>query len=566
MHRPLSSAVLKLVLITAALALVPASASPQNERPGAGTIFVMTLAGSVQTLQNISSTTLTAVDGTLYGLGGWALDSQTQLGLFALTPQGAMQPLNVLTLPLHPTGPIALDGHLYGGGDANLDNSVTGNVYDVSLSGGSPPQVRWLGNDANGVPSALVAVRGVLYGVTTGGEANCGTIFSMTTAGAVKVLHTFASHPNGYSGPVGPLVELDGTLYGVTGTDEGYGPSGTVFGVSLDGRHFRTLHRFGSGPDGVNCYPVAGLVAMGGTLYGTTPACGHANAGAVFAITPDGSERVVYDFTGLRDGAIPKAPLTAVNGMLYGTTSIGGTYGGGVAFRLTPSGHMDVLHAFGSGSDGWQPEVALLPFAGKLYGSATYGGAPGFAPKIETLRAASRSARAELTGQVTRFEGSARVYNAILSYRVGSDTATFLLGSSIADFAQAPLLVDVEGAGYPLLRVATLTHNKTDYGPGGPLFFRFNPVGPRLEALPVVQLQSSGAHDGRCTAVRALKSMDDEPHSGEIYGVLAIGHSLTIGTTFMLNAGDIAKLQHGTLHVTIPATTSADATLWTACA
>ncbi len=44
------------------------------------------------------------------------------------------------------------------------------------------------------------------------------------------------------------------------------------------------LHVFSGGSDGVN--PLAGLIDVGGTLFGTTSAGGAGNLGTVFAITP----------------------------------------------------------------------------------------------------------------------------------------------------------------------------------------------------------------------------------------------------------------------------------------
>ncbi len=41
-------------------------------------------------------------------------------------------------------------------------------------------------------------------------------------------------------------------------------------------------------------------------------------------------------FGGGNDGAVPSAALIAVKGTLYGTTSGGGTYGKGTVFALRP--------------------------------------------------------------------------------------------------------------------------------------------------------------------------------------------------------------------------------------
>jgi uncharacterized repeat protein (TIGR03803 family) len=44
------------------------------------------------------------------------------------------------------------------------------------------------------------------------------------------------------------------------------------------------VYSFGGGSDGVR--PRAGLINVGGTLYGTTEGGGASNRGTVFAVTP----------------------------------------------------------------------------------------------------------------------------------------------------------------------------------------------------------------------------------------------------------------------------------------
>ena len=47
-----------------------------------------------------------------------------------------------------------------------------------------------------------------------------------------------------------------------------------------------------------------------------------------------GNEKVLHSFGYGSDGATPLAGLIDVNGTLYGTTSAGGTYGDGTVFAL----------------------------------------------------------------------------------------------------------------------------------------------------------------------------------------------------------------------------------------
>ncbi|MGB8910592.1 MAG: choice-of-anchor tandem repeat GloVer-containing protein [Candidatus Cybelea sp.] len=60
---------------------------------------------------------------------------------------------------------------------------------------------------------------------------------------------------------------------------------------------------------------------------------GKYNCGTVFSVTASGSEKVRYSFARGTDGYQPVTGLIAVSGTLYGTTSQGGAYGYGTVFR-----------------------------------------------------------------------------------------------------------------------------------------------------------------------------------------------------------------------------------------
>jgi uncharacterized repeat protein (TIGR03803 family) len=62
---------------------------------------------------------------------------------------------------------------------------------------------------------------------------------------------------------------MRGKLYGTTSLGGAYG-KGTVFSMSLTGSNEKVLHSFGHGSDGAT--PLAGLIDVKGTLYGTTSA------------------------------------------------------------------------------------------------------------------------------------------------------------------------------------------------------------------------------------------------------------------------------------------------------
>lgn len=149
---------------------------------------------------------------------------------------------------------------------------------------------------------------------------------------------------------------------------------------------YKVLYSFKGYPyDGEE--PHAGLINVEGTLYGTTVVGGAKDYfGTVFAITPPGTETVLYSFNG-KNGSNPEAGLLNVNGTLYGTTSEGGSERGkkcyqnyrrvcGTVFAITPSGTETVLYSFKGGSgDGDEPTAGLLNVKGTLYGTTPYGGA-----------------------------------------------------------------------------------------------------------------------------------------------------------------------------------------------
>ena len=141
---------------------------------------------------------------------------------------------------------------------------------------------------------------------------------------------------------------------------------GTVFSLTTSGKE-RVLYSFKAQPDGA--YPFAGLINMGGKLYGTAKEGGSAGYGAVFRVTTSGQEHVIYSFKGGNDGAYPYAALLEADGGLYGTTYQGGQPNWGTIFRLDTSGKEKILHVFQAqdhgDSDGAYP---LLPSRSSMAG------------------------------------------------------------------------------------------------------------------------------------------------------------------------------------------------------
>ena len=232
--------------------------------------------------------------------------------------------------------------------------------------------------------AALVDVGPVLYGTTSAGgnpgchlDEGCGTVFSLNTAtGAVALVYSFKGGNDGGT-PTSGLINVGGILYGTTWG--GTNATGTAFSLDPATGNETVLHSFLGGSDGAN--PAAGLLDVDGTLYGTTSGGGAAGDGTVFTVNPTtGAESVVYSFKGGNDGAQPLAGLIRLGGKLYGTTSQGGGSSGlGTVFSLDlKTGAEKVVHSFqpvySFDRVGIGPEAGLISVGGTLYGTTSSGG------------------------------------------------------------------------------------------------------------------------------------------------------------------------------------------------
>ncbi len=339
----------------------------------------------------VSADSLVNVGGTLYGTtsSGGLYEGGT---FYSLTTSGSEKVLYNFTDGVaggFPDGPlIDVDETLYGttsgGGDLSAPSGGYGTVYSISTRGSEkvlhsftgPPNDGWL-------PSGgLIDVNGTFYGTTQSGGAGscysgqgCGTVYRISRAGAEKVLYNFDRHRDGNT-PSAGLIDVNGVLYGTTyfGGDHG---DGTVYRISTSGAE-KVLYSFAGQPDGA--WPLGALVDVNGTLYGTTniggvyPVSGS-GAGTVFSITTSGKEHLLHSFGGARDGRSPSGRLLAVKGTLYGTTSGGGAgRGGGTVFSITTGGAEKVLFDFLRKRDGRSPAAGVIDVNGTFYGTTSYGG------------------------------------------------------------------------------------------------------------------------------------------------------------------------------------------------
>jgi uncharacterized repeat protein (TIGR03803 family) len=341
-----------------------------------GTVFSITTSGQERVLHRFRGTdgaqpiaALTSINGTLYGStlqGGAGYGTlfkikqggsgyQT-LHRFAGTAKGdGAEPASAM---------IHVGRALYGttqrGGSAGYGSfykiNPDGSGYTVLHSFAGPGA-----RDAADPEGNLVLVSGSLYGTSYDGgtgcdnypSVGCGTVFAVTTSGSERVVYRFGSKgANDGANPVAVgLLWYGGLLYGTTSQNahsvcfQATG-CGTIFSVTTSGVE-KVLHRFG--PDGTanGATPEAGLIAMDGTIYGSTWGGGSGGPGGgngtVFRSSTAGLESVIYNFGGpsVSDGAEPNG-LVGLGGALYGTAQIGGSAACananhcGIVFKVAP--------------------------------------------------------------------------------------------------------------------------------------------------------------------------------------------------------------------------------------
>lgn len=275
------------------------------------------------------------------------------------------------------------DGYLYGTTAFGGDNNGDGTIFRISTNGALTTLYTFKGGAEGSEPAGglIQGVDGNLYGTTEfGGDANDdGTIFQITTSGLLTTLYTFTGGSDG-SGPMAGLIQgTDGNLYGTAASGGDANLDGTIFQVTTNGA-FTLLYTFTDGTDGSG--PAAPLIqGFDGSFYGTAQFGGDANGdGTIFQVTTNGGFTSLYVFTGGSDGSGPAAGLLQdTNGILYGTTQFGGNANGdGTIFQITTNGAFAGMYEFANGTDGANPMAGLLRAKdGELYGTTSGGNTNG---------------------------------------------------------------------------------------------------------------------------------------------------------------------------------------------
>jgi uncharacterized repeat protein (TIGR03803 family) len=155
-----------------------------------------------------------------------------------------------------------------------------------------------------------------------------GTVFSLTPAGVLTVLHKFVPGPNqdyANGNLPGSLIEgPDGRLYGYTtfgGVNgcNGYCGYGVLFRINRDGSAFTILQEFCSDGGCGDLRPTSTPMVAGtdGNLYGTIYGNGS-SYGSIFRITPStGAYEIVLTFNFSTGEGFPSGLTVAPDGSFY---------------------------------------------------------------------------------------------------------------------------------------------------------------------------------------------------------------------------------------------------------
>src|ERR1700722_3524779 len=275
-------------------------ASPLCGPPGCGSVFKMTARGKLTTLHSFCQQT------------GCADGNGPNAGLVRGT-----------------------EGSFYGTTIVGGANGY-GTVFKISAAGKLTTLHSFNAADGRQPASRLLqGTDGNFYGTTQfGGTYDGGAIFKMSPKGKLTSLYNFCGQTGCPDGnlPLGELTQgLDGNFYGTTylgGTNNSYcgGGCGTVFRITSAGA-LTTVYNFCSEAKCADGYlPDAGLArGTDGNFYGTNTGDGVTGNGTIFQITPAGVLTMLHLFDSISNSQ--GVLIQSTNGEFYGTTVLGGAFG-----------------------------------------------------------------------------------------------------------------------------------------------------------------------------------------------------------------------------------------------
>jgi len=297
---------------------------------GVGSVFVAGTNGSSSLIQSFAAVSQDEATNS-GGASPSALLALSGNTLYGTTAAGGAA-ANGTVFSLSTNGSVFSDLH-----DFSLPDSNTGTNTDGALPCGG---VILSGSTLYGTASGGgTGSAGVVFSINTGG-GSFAVLHNFTPLDPVSATNADGAFP--CSG----LILSNGVLYGTTSAG-GTGGKGVVFSVGADGSGFAILHNFSvtdpltkTNLDGAS--PCAPLALSGSNLYGTASAGGANASGTVFSISTNGAGfQTVYTFTAMnpstgtnRDGALPVAGVLPLGNSLYGTTFSGGPGGEGTVFGV----------------------------------------------------------------------------------------------------------------------------------------------------------------------------------------------------------------------------------------
>ncbi len=234
---------------------------------------------------------------------------------------------------------LAGDGNLYGmtyGGGAN----AFGIIYQYNITNNTYTDVHDFVNNTGmlGIGGMVLANNNKLYGMTSFGGANGNGVlfeYDYTTSSYTKKYDLSSSSGNNSQGTM--LLASDGKLYGVNKSG-GAHTVGTLFSYDVTSNTYTKLYDFDFNNSG-GYQPYSSLIqASNGLLYGTTLSGGANGAGIIFQynITTNTftSDFDMDDATGrFQTGDI----IQAADGYIYGITQVGGAHNSGVIWKFDPT-------------------------------------------------------------------------------------------------------------------------------------------------------------------------------------------------------------------------------------
>jgi uncharacterized repeat protein (TIGR03803 family) len=220
-------------------------------------------AGSCSTCGTVFSISTSGKEKVLYSFGSKKTDD-------GIGPESAL---------------VNVSGKLYGtttnGGNGGVFGH--GTIFSVT-TGGTETVLYKFKNAADGSCSSgcyLTKLGGTLYGTAySGGKNKIGSVFSITPGGVFKTLYSVPTGGKAAGQPRAALTDAAGTLYGTMSI----GPSaksGTVFSITTDGK-LKVIHTFAGGSDGAT--PWASLILVDAKLFGTTSRGGSQSFGTIYSI------------------------------------------------------------------------------------------------------------------------------------------------------------------------------------------------------------------------------------------------------------------------------------------